>query len=64
MHLNVPLYFLPFLFKIEQAERLVWLVSSAGRGWDWVGLLLVFRATFFFAFEQLFAFRAISLVIF
>ena len=61
-----PCVFLPFLFKIEQAERLVWLVSSAGRGWDWVGLLLVFRAFFFFffAFEQLFAFRAISLVIF
>ena len=48
MHLNVPLCFLPFLFKIEQAERLVWLVSSAARGWDWVGLLLVFRAFFFF----------------
>ena len=73
MHLNVPLYFLPFLFKIQQAERLVWLVSSAGRGWEWVGLptscsatfwqLLVFRATFF-PFEQLFAFRATSLVIF
>ena len=56
MHLNVALYFLPFLFKIQQAERLVWLVSSAGRGWEWVGLptscsatfwqLLVFRATF------------------
>ena len=49
MHLNVPLYFCyHFSLKTEQAERLVWLVSSAGQGWEWVGLLLVFRATFFF----------------
>ena len=52
-----PCIFLPFLFKIQQAERLVWLVSGAGRGWEWIGLptscsatfwqLLEFRATFF-----------------
>ena len=67
------LFCLPFLYKIQQAERLVWLVSRAGRGWEWVGLPTTFSATFwqllaflatFFPFEQRFAYRAISLVIF